>query len=50
MINSIRGAVASAVDGRGVARMFSYQVAEQVRAASSRSVLAGDEDPPMPAH
>jgi DNA-binding transcriptional LysR family regulator len=49
-INSIRGAVASAVGGRGVARMLSYQVAEQVRGGELEIVLAGDEPPPTPVH
>jgi DNA-binding transcriptional LysR family regulator len=49
-INSIRGAVASAVSGRGVARLLSYQVAEQVRAGELAIVLAGDQPPPTPVH
>jgi DNA-binding transcriptional LysR family regulator len=49
-INSIRGAVASAISGRGVARLLSYQVAEQVRAGELAIVLAGDEPPPTPVH
>ena len=36
VINSIRGAVASVVGGRGVARLFSYQVAEHVRRGRAR--------------
>jgi hypothetical protein len=43
-------AVASAVAGRGVARMYSYQVAEQVARGELEIVLASDEDPEMPAH
>ena len=31
VVNSVRAAVASAVEGRGVTRLFSYQVAEHVR-------------------
>jgi DNA-binding transcriptional LysR family regulator len=50
VINSIRGAVASAVSGRGVTRLLSYQVAEQVRAGELAIVLAGDEPPPTPVH
>ena len=41
--NSIRGAVASAAGGRGVALFFSYQVAEQVRNGELEVVLAGHE-------
>lgn len=48
--NSTRGAVASAVGGRGVARLFSYQVAEQVQQGELEVVLPGDEDPPVPVH
>ncbi|WGD55413.1 LysR family transcriptional regulator [Bradyrhizobium sp. CB1650] len=50
MINSTYAAVASAVAGRGVARMYSYQVAEQVHRGELDIVLAGDEDPEMPVH
>jgi DNA-binding transcriptional LysR family regulator len=48
VINSVRGAVASAVDGRGVTRLFSYHVAEAVRDSALEIVLAGDEHPPLP--
>jgi DNA-binding transcriptional LysR family regulator len=48
--NSIRGAVASAVGGRGVALFFSYQVAEQVRNGELEVVLAGCEPPALPVH
>ena len=48
--NSIRGAVASAVGGRGVALFFSYQVAEQVRASELEIVLAGHEPAALPVH
>jgi DNA-binding transcriptional LysR family regulator len=34
----------------GVAWMYSYQVAEQVARGELEIVLAGDEDPEMPAH
>lgn len=50
VVNSTYAAVASAVAGRGVARMYSYQVAEQVARGELDIVLAGDEDPEMPAH
>jgi len=48
--NSIRGAVASAVGGRGVALFFSYQVAEQVRIGELEVVLAGHEPAALPVH
>jgi len=50
VINTIRGAVASAVDGRGVTRLFSYHLADQLRAGTLEIVLAGDEHPPLPVH
>jgi DNA-binding transcriptional LysR family regulator len=50
IVNSIRGAVASAVSGRGVTRMFSYHVAEQLRDGSLRIVLREDESAPLPVH
>lgn len=48
--NSVRGAVASAADGRGVTRMLSYHVAEHVREGELEIVLTGDEPPPRPVH
>ena len=50
LIDSVRGAVASAVDGRGITRLFSYQVADHVRKGELEIVLAGDEHPPLPVH
>jgi DNA-binding transcriptional LysR family regulator len=48
--NSTRSAVASAVSGLGVARLFSYQVTGQVQQGELEVVLAACEDPPMPVH
>ena len=48
--NSIRGAVASAVGGRGVALFFSYQVAEQVQTDELEIVLTGHEPAALPVH
>jgi DNA-binding transcriptional LysR family regulator len=50
VVNSVRGAVASAVQGCGVTRVFSCQVAEHVRAGELEILLADDEDPPIPVH
>jgi DNA-binding transcriptional LysR family regulator len=50
VIDSVRGAVASAVDGHGVTRVFSYQVADYVREGKLEVVLAGHEPPPLPVH
>jgi DNA-binding transcriptional LysR family regulator len=48
--NSTRAAVASAISGHGVARLFSYQVAEQVHQGELEVVLPGEEDTPLPVH
>lgn len=50
VVNSVRGAVASAVDGRGVTRVFSCQIADHLREGELEIVLAGDEEPPLPVH
>jgi DNA-binding transcriptional LysR family regulator len=50
MTNSTRSAVASAISGLGVTRLFSYQVAGQVQQGELEVVLAACEDPPMPVH
>lgn len=48
--NSTRSAVASAISGLGVTRLFSYQVAEEVQLNELEVVLVTCEDPPMPVH
>ncbi|HXD05632.1 MAG TPA: LysR family transcriptional regulator [Burkholderiaceae bacterium] len=50
VVNSIRAAVSSAVQGRGVVRMFSYHVAQAVAQGTLRIILEGDEPPPLPVH
>lgn len=50
IINSTRAALASAVDGCGIARVLSYQVAEKVREGALEIVLADHEHPPLPVH
>ena len=50
IVNSIRGAAASAVRGRGVTRMFAYHIADQLRDGSLQILLAGDEHDPVPVH
>ncbi len=49
-VNSIKGAVSSAVRGRGVTRMFSYHIADQIRDGSLQILLPNDEHPPLPVH
>jgi DNA-binding transcriptional LysR family regulator len=48
VVNSVRAAVASAVEGHGVTRLFSYQVAEHVREGRLQIVLRSDEHAPLP--
>jgi DNA-binding transcriptional LysR family regulator len=50
IVNSIRAAVASAVQGRGVVRMFSYHLAQEVAGGKLHIVLSGDEHAPLPVH
>ena len=50
LVNSVRAAVASAVEGRGVTRPLSYQVAEHVRDGRLQIVLRSDEYAPLPVH
>ena len=50
VVNSVHAAVASAVEGRGVTRLFSYQVAEHVRDGRLQILLKSDEHAPFPAH
>jgi DNA-binding transcriptional LysR family regulator len=50
VVNSVRAALASAVDGHGVTRLYTYHVAERVRDGSLKIVLRNAEPPPMPAH
>lgn len=50
IVNSIRGAVVAAVGGRGVTRMFSYHVADQLRDGRLQILLCSDEHPPIPVH
>lgn len=50
VVNSLRAAVASAAEGRGVLRSFSYHVADEVAQGRLRIILPDDEAPPLPAH
>ncbi|MCK9689433.1 LysR family transcriptional regulator [Scleromatobacter humisilvae] len=50
IVNSIRAAVASTVEGRGVTRLFSYHVAHEVASGQLEILLAGDEYPALPVH
>jgi DNA-binding transcriptional LysR family regulator len=50
IVNTIRAAVASAVAGHGVTRMFSYHVAQEVKQGTLRIVLRDSEHAPLPVH
>lgn len=50
IVNSIRGAIVSAIHGRGVTRVLSYHIPQQVREGSLEIVLKDHEPPPTPVH
>ena len=50
VVNTVEAAVASAVEGYGLTRAFSYQVAEEVRAGKLALVLPAFESPALPVH
>jgi DNA-binding transcriptional LysR family regulator len=50
VVNSVRGAIDSAIEDNGVTRLYSYQVADKVRDGTLKVVLADHEHAPIPAH
>lgn len=50
IVNTVRAAVASAVDGHGLVRLFSYHVAREVKDGSLQVVLTDSEHAPLPVH
>jgi DNA-binding transcriptional LysR family regulator len=50
VVNSVRAALASAVAGGGVTRLYTYHVAERVLDGSLRLLLRDAEAPPLPVH
>jgi DNA-binding transcriptional LysR family regulator len=50
IVNTVRAAVASAVDGNGLTRLFSYHVAKEVKDGTLQIVLSDSEHGPLPAH
>jgi DNA-binding transcriptional LysR family regulator len=50
VVNSVRAALASAVDGLGVTRLYTYHVADRVRDGGLEIVLRDAEPPPLPVH
>lgn len=49
-VNSVRAAIASAIWGRGLTRLYSYHVAEAVKNGQLKVVLAKAEYPALPVH
>lgn len=49
-INTVEGALGSALEGRGVTRMLSYQVQHEIRAGRLVPLLEQFELPPLPVH
>jgi DNA-binding transcriptional LysR family regulator len=50
IVNTVRAAVASAAEGNGVTRLFSYHIAEEIRDGRLQILLDKDEHPPLPVH
>ncbi|UGY15925.1 LysR family transcriptional regulator [Bradyrhizobium septentrionale] len=50
VVNTVRAAVASASEGHGITRLFSYHIAEEIRDGRLQILLASDEHPPLPVH
>jgi DNA-binding transcriptional LysR family regulator len=50
VVNSVRAALAAAVDGHGVTRLYTYHVAERVQDGSLKLLLREAEPPAMPVH
>jgi DNA-binding transcriptional LysR family regulator len=50
VVNSVRAAVASAVEGHGITRLFSYHIAEQLSQATLQILLTHDEHAAVPLH
>lgn len=49
-VNSVRAALASAINGRGLTRLYSYHVADAVRRGQLQPVLGDGEFPALPVH
>jgi DNA-binding transcriptional LysR family regulator len=50
LVNSVRAAAASAVEGHGVTRLFSYHIATEIKAGLLHPVLPDAEHEPIPVH
>ena len=49
-VNTVRAALASAIRGRGLTRLYSYHIAEAVKHGELQVVLANAEHSPVPVH
>jgi DNA-binding transcriptional LysR family regulator len=49
-VNTVRAALASAIRGRGLTRLYSYHIADAVRSGQLQIVLPNAEHPPLPVH
>jgi DNA-binding transcriptional LysR family regulator len=49
-VNTVEPAIRSAADGRGVVRVLSYQIEEEVRDGRLVVLLEADEPEPLPVH
>lgn len=50
VVDSARAAIASAVDGRGVTRVYSFHVADEILSGRLQVMLRADEHAPLPIH
>ncbi|MEK1889495.1 MAG: LysR family transcriptional regulator [Phyllobacterium sp.] len=50
VVNSVRAALASAIDGHGVTRLYTYHVAESVESGLLEILLRNAESAPLPVH
>ncbi|BAN27658.1 LysR family transcriptional regulator [Caballeronia insecticola] len=50
IVNTVQAAVASAVEGHGLTRLFSYHVAKEVKDKTLQIVLSDSEHAPLPVH
>ena len=50
LVNTNDGAIAAAMDGFGLTRLISYQVAGELAAGTLKTVLAEHEEAPLPIH
>jgi DNA-binding transcriptional LysR family regulator len=50
VVNTVRAAVASATEGHGITRLFSYHIADEIRDGRLQILLGADEYPPLPAY